>query len=104
MPLQALQNQWHRQTTGRTVLVDAVRVAGELYDEAHFQPPRAGHADARLGRRSLLAVLASELLVLDHLQVRYMFAGHRDNLLMDASHCKNQPAKRPPAACVNRSQ
>ncbi len=30
-------NQWHRQTIGRTVLADAVRVAGELYDEARFR-------------------------------------------------------------------
>lgn len=30
-------NQWHRQTTKRTVLADAVRVAGELYDEARFR-------------------------------------------------------------------
>ncbi len=39
-------NQWHRQTTKRTVLMDAVRVAGELYDEARFRE-RMGLAPAR---------------------------------------------------------
>ena len=39
-------NQWHRQTTGRTVLSDAMRVAGELYDEARFRE-RMGLAPTR---------------------------------------------------------
>ncbi len=39
-------NEWHRQTTGRTVLADAVRVATELYDEARFRE-RMGLAPAR---------------------------------------------------------
>lgn len=30
-------NDWQRQTTGRTVLMDAVRVASEQYDEARFR-------------------------------------------------------------------
>ncbi len=39
-------NQWHRQTTKRTVLADAMRVAGELYDEARFRE-RMGLAPTR---------------------------------------------------------
>ena len=39
-------NEWHRQTTKRTVLADAVRVASELYDEARFRE-RMGLAPAR---------------------------------------------------------
>jgi hypothetical protein len=40
------ENEWHRQTTRRTVLSDAVRVAGELYDEARFRE-RMGLAPTR---------------------------------------------------------
>jgi hypothetical protein len=39
-------NDWHRQTTGRTVLMDAVRVASEQYDEARFRE-RMGLAPTR---------------------------------------------------------
>jgi hypothetical protein len=51
-------NQWHRQTTGRTVLSDAVRVAGELYDEARFRE-RMGLAPTRK-TFSQIAVLTVE--------------------------------------------
>ena len=51
-------NQWHRQTTKRTVLMDAVRVAGELYDEARFRE-RMGLAPTRK-TFSQIAVLAVE--------------------------------------------
>ena len=39
-------NEWHRQSTKRTALADAMRVAGELYDEARFRE-RMGLAPAR---------------------------------------------------------
>ena len=39
-------NEWHRQTTKRTVLADAMRVASEMYDEARFRE-RMGLAPAR---------------------------------------------------------
>ena len=38
-------NDWHRQTTGRTVLMDAVRVASEQYDEARFGERKEQHID-----------------------------------------------------------
>jgi integrase len=53
-------NQWHRQTTKRTVLMDAVRVAGELYDEARFRE-RMGLAPARKTFSQIAALTVEEM-------------------------------------------
>ncbi len=53
-------NQWHRQTTKRTVLSDAVRVGGELYDEARFRE-RVGLAPARKTFSQIAALTVEEM-------------------------------------------
>jgi len=53
-------NEWHRQTTKRTVLSDAVRVAGELYDEARFRE-RVGLAPARKTFSQIAALTVEEM-------------------------------------------
>jgi len=53
-------NQWHRQTTRRTVLSDAVRVAGELYDEARFRE-RMGLAPTRKTFSQIAALTVEEM-------------------------------------------
>lgn len=53
-------NEWHRQTTKRTVLSDAVRVAGELYDEARFRE-RMGLAPARKTFSQIAALTVEEM-------------------------------------------
>jgi integrase len=53
-------NQWHRQTTKRTVLMDAVRVAGELYDEARFRE-RMGLASTRKTFSQIAALAVEEM-------------------------------------------
>jgi len=53
-------NEWHRQTTKRTVLADAVRVASELYDEARFRE-RMGLAPARKSFSQIAALAVEEM-------------------------------------------
>ncbi len=53
-------NEWHRQTTKRTVLADAVRVASELYDEARFRE-RMGLAPARKSFSQIAALTVEEM-------------------------------------------
>ncbi len=53
-------NEWHRQTTRRTVLADAVRVAGELYDEARFRE-RMGLAPARKSFSQIAQLTVEEM-------------------------------------------
>ncbi len=53
-------NQWHRQTTKRTVLSDAVRVASELYDEARFRE-RMGLAPTRKTFSQIAALTVEEM-------------------------------------------
>jgi integrase len=53
-------NQWHRQTTRRTVLADAIRVAGELYDEARFRE-RVGLAPTRKTFSQIAALAVEEM-------------------------------------------
>jgi integrase len=53
-------NEWHRQTTKRTVLADAVRVASEMYDEARFRE-RMGLAPARKSFSQIAALAVEEM-------------------------------------------
>ena len=53
-------NEWHRQSTKRTALADAMRVAGELYDEARFRE-RMGLAPARKSFSQIAALAVEEM-------------------------------------------
>jgi integrase len=53
-------NEWHRQSTRRTALADAMRVAGEMYDEARFRE-RMGLAPARKSFSQIAALAVEEM-------------------------------------------
>lgn len=53
-------NEWHRQSTKRTALVDAMRVASEMYDEARFRE-RMGLAPARKSFSQIAALAVEEM-------------------------------------------
>ncbi len=91
-------NEWHRQTTRRTVLADAVRVASEMYDEARFRE-RMGLAPARKSFSQIAQLTVEEMrrdlaagtgkkIYYDYIQVieRYLVPFFGDRQLQTLKH------------------